>query len=560
MKFLSVALASTALGAAKTPHPKVIGGRTVAISEAPFMAVIMHCSDSADVNTCFQMCSGSIIAPNVVLTAGHCVRDMFVQWANSETSISVNNLKVLLGSSNWMTWDDSYKAVNVASLSFSTFGMNIRFPMDGDIALLELAECVAEAPGTIEYAKVATWETEPDRSSGCSTVSVAGFGMVSNVPYPLNQDDGKLRVIVDNLHTPEVCREAYTALAQGRDTPDMNDETYNTAAVLGDNYICTGGVSWHTVCYGDSGGPTFTQLENGKYQVIGVTSFGFGNNYCTIGPDFATRVAFYADWIQEQLDTRFAKCSGWWVNATFAVNPPSPLPGSELSALWNSTRCNPSADFSETKWQCLSGQCIDKSNVCDGTDTCSDMSDESYVDSYSMLNLCPSSAGRRLLETPARKDRSVIKAIGGRKISSYFPEVKTNVVCATALAGVNSAIDSTSSQYTIGDLYWDPAAVLEACSVFVNCVADGTSASDSYEHAQDFCTALDNYMSSAAEALRWEQSFGQRFQASCANDEWIDSQTDAPPDGWEGGDHRSFDNTGVIVGVLMGILTLVLAV
>jgi secreted trypsin-like serine protease len=531
MKFLSVApLLVSAAEASSIPHPKVIGGQSITISEAPFMAAILNCHNPSSFASCWEMCSGSLIAPNVILTAAHCVRDGFVGWNDLSTNVNPGNLKVLLGSSNWMDLDSTARTVGVSSIAFSSFGSNIRFPMDGDIALLELAECVPEISGVIEYAKVSTWDSEPDRSTGCTNVSVAGFGAASNAPFPLSQDDGKLRMVVDNLHTAEVCRQSYTALEQGWDVPDLTDSTDVTAAVLGENYICTGGVSWHSVCYGDSGGPTFKKMDNEKFQVLGVTSFGFGRNYCTIGPDFATRVAFFADWILEVMTVELGSCSNFTPSSAFAVNPPTAYPESSLSAMWNASRCNPNADRGGSEWQCLNGACIDSTRVCDRSNTCTDSSDETYVDSRTGVRLCPLGTGRRLdgITHPPRKGKMFLKTIGGESAagsSIYTKNVKGSMSCTSAAVGVNSAIEATSTQPTIGDLYWDPTAVINACDAFVNCVSDG-SYNDS---EQIFCEDLDNYLTMQAEANRWEDSFGSRFSASCPNDDLIETLTDAPP-------------------------------
>ncbi|XP_064470285.1 trypsin-2-like [Ornithodoros turicata] len=54
------------------------------------------------------------------------------------------------------------------------------------------------------------------------------------------------------------------------------------------------------VCYGDSGGPYQCEMENGRWYVMGLASFGSG---CAKGnyPDVYTRVPYFVDWIRSTI-------------------------------------------------------------------------------------------------------------------------------------------------------------------------------------------------------------------------------------------------------------------
>ena len=55
----------------------IIDGATTEIVQYPFTVSLMYCRGSAVTNSlsCASFCSGALIAPHVVLTAGHCVFD-----------------------------------------------------------------------------------------------------------------------------------------------------------------------------------------------------------------------------------------------------------------------------------------------------------------------------------------------------------------------------------------------------------------------------------------------------------------------------------------------------
>ena len=136
---------------------KFVGGRAAVLTDTSFVVALMTCVGS----TCTPFCSGSLISANVVLTAASCFRPAFSALSDDSLSPTVDSVKVLVGSKSITPIDAGGRLVSVAKIVVSSYGRNVRFPLDGDLALIKLSEPLTEAAGSVEFAKVGTYETEP---------------------------------------------------------------------------------------------------------------------------------------------------------------------------------------------------------------------------------------------------------------------------------------------------------------------------------------------------------------------------------------------------------------
>ena len=225
-------LAATVLGLPRASA--VVNGEPVPEGKREFMAAILD--DGS------HFCGGSVIAPQVVMTAAHCVPDELADGL----SVSVGSSDYTDGTEIPVTAVDVHPAYLAGDDS-------------ADVAVLHLASAAPVAPIAL------AGPGDDDLEAPGAPAIVAGWG--SQTPFV-----GQVPALDTQLH--EVALEV------------VADDDPSCGTSSPDNQVCASDFLEDS-CQGDSGGPLFADTAGGEVQ-IGVVSSGFG---CAV-PGFA---GFYTE-------------------------------------------------------------------------------------------------------------------------------------------------------------------------------------------------------------------------------------------------------------------------
>lgn len=246
-------------------QPVIQGGTAVTANDA--IAQVTHLIYRSD----NRYCTGTLIAKDLILTAGHCVpesstvkmvtvRDFGLQGTVSEIAKKGKITKVI----GFIRHPD-YRVVihKISSTAFDETSEN-------DVAVLRLAE-------TLPNATVATLPTADTRITPSDPLTIAGYGMTNPADRFLEASKRILSL-----------QRADVAIAlQG-----PNPSTFTIRGPL-------------NTCTGDSGGPSFAQNSDGLV-IVGLHS---SSNGCTNADTDPTAtgtdvyVPYYTDWIKEAART-----------------------------------------------------------------------------------------------------------------------------------------------------------------------------------------------------------------------------------------------------------------
>lgn len=200
-----------------------------------------------------SVCTGSLIARDIVLTAAHCV--------SSKTSS--DKVDVLFGLTN-------VKAVTIAAKDWVLNPAYAAEPKDDnavqhDIALVKLS---AVAPADFKLAVLPTAKTIEQLLVG-SKLTFAGYGITNAVvrDFKKNQNgqpilgkDGQPQVVEFQSEGSGTLRKV-SGMVVTHITSDLKEISLDQRNLKG-------------ACHGDSGGPALLQLQDGTDIQVGVTSRG----------------------------------------------------------------------------------------------------------------------------------------------------------------------------------------------------------------------------------------------------------------------------------------------
>jgi trypsin len=268
---LILAAAASAHATAPAPaNPKatasVIGGHNATIAQYPSLAFIEGVQATAG-----YACTGTVVAPRVVLTAGHCVEDI-----ESSSIVEPKLIAVATGVSNLQHISRPQVSLVERTLVNPDFNPT---KLQGDAGLLILKKPVSAPPIALATAEDAALYEAGDE------LTVAGWGI----------DDRRTE------HPPNQLQAATVPIEESARCKDGTKRFYpffNPA-----HQVCTiDAPHFHiTTCHGDSGGPAIATAPDGTMVELGVTSLGDGTCDPT-SPAVFTRVDQISSWVQSWID------------------------------------------------------------------------------------------------------------------------------------------------------------------------------------------------------------------------------------------------------------------
>ncbi len=258
------------------PAPRIFGGTEVSGSKAPWIVKIVTVDSKKPVvagkKYGYYSCSGTVIAPNWILTAAHCVfdtdSDPVIRYP--QTSVRAFPPGVAGSMSNYFSKGRAVSKIYIHPLYQKANGS-----FNADIALLRLA---APMPNS---KSMALDDGRADIAVG-SELKAYGWGVTDRAGEIDAKGINAAPLIVNGTASDPNC--GYWEIQYGSWAP---------------SFLCTTGGADSAVCSGDSGGPFVKYSATGAPVLVGITSYGSSADYCgtSDAPTIATRIAPMRWWI-----------------------------------------------------------------------------------------------------------------------------------------------------------------------------------------------------------------------------------------------------------------------
>jgi secreted trypsin-like serine protease len=281
---LTVGLFSGLHSLAKADDNEMIVGGTVAPEgKYPWQVRIFASADDDK-----GRCGGTIIAPQWVLTAAHCVVADPLATADVKP---VDSVVIGYGSVDRTQTKKVDSANIIVNPDYLAKGSNSH----ADVALIKLAEPIDAKPVELANAEMTKKLLAPG-----ATVTVTGWGAV------WNPDDKNVLAMLSQLTAGADLGDKlnYPLKLHQVEIQVMDNESCQTLfqgsnVEVVESSIC--GLqpgSRKNACYGDSGGPLMASPKPRTFVQVGIVSRGCGN---MDQPNIYTRVASFMDWINSTM-------------------------------------------------------------------------------------------------------------------------------------------------------------------------------------------------------------------------------------------------------------------
>ena len=304
MSLLALAL-SAAPAVAAPPPPPIINGEDATEDDYPMaggmlMDAYLDLGRLGAFDVRLLVCSSTLIAPDVVLIAAHClddyaftlgmgtISDKEIRWTRAADLSAWDGSAIL-------DWPEDAVAARdwTQHPDFDILSVGLGLSLNYDIGLIFLDEPVLDVPlsylPTPEEAATLAVDDE---------VAVVGWGMQVAINWWETPPEGSYGL--KQMGWSQIADLADYELKIGEAESDVRK------------------------CNGDSGGPTFRYMEEGddaSMRQIGVTSHAWDESNCFKTGGVDTRVDYYLDWIEEQMSSRCEDGSRAWCEVPGILEP-----------------------------------------------------------------------------------------------------------------------------------------------------------------------------------------------------------------------------------------------
>lgn len=267
--------------AANAREDRIIGGTEVAsINDVPWQVGLINRDQSRGSVFYGQFCGGTIINPQWVLTAAHCLKN----YKGSFLGVFAGNADLGVAPGTDVHTAATWK-VHPNYTPNRNADLDIEY---NDLALVKLASPLDLSAPAMEAATLPTHIAHDVAPEVGDSIHVSGWG--ATITDELD---------IDYPGYPDVLREVDLEVLSNGEVPcgEYSSSVWNSLYE-----ICVGvDGGGKDTCWGDSGGPYIDDIDgdgDGSTEptLIGITSWGNGCAEAAY-PGFATRVSSYVDWI-----------------------------------------------------------------------------------------------------------------------------------------------------------------------------------------------------------------------------------------------------------------------
>ena len=264
------------------------------------------------------MCTGTLIAPDVVLTAAHCATPSMVTGGMGTIS------------------DVVYHVVFTADLATYANPMRGLPPQVGGIPLAALPKEALRVREYFPHPDFTPKDLETFKGGTQENLHDLAL-MFLETPVPL--DAVRPAVVITQTEAQEhlVTKASVRIAGWGQQVVTPNPLVPPPAGSVGVKICATsfinelgphemqigGGPESSRKCHGDSGGPTYLDIETPftiKERVVGITSHAYDDTDCAKG-GVDTRIDAWLSWIDDQMKKRCADSTRAWCDVAGIIPP-----------------------------------------------------------------------------------------------------------------------------------------------------------------------------------------------------------------------------------------------